>query len=186
MALYSSESNDPTLDNQIAQGQILTSIADRLGDISAAPATNTVNFRLSTLLAWFGAATAAPAANTLLARLQRLVDALTGTGTNTRVQVDSSWKLQNAATSTRTAPAVGTAVSTPLAANSNRKGAVVFNRGTGTVYLSYVATVSATAHRYVLAANASANLFTINEPYTGAWSAIATTAGNTLEIFELT
>lgn len=186
MSLYSPESNDPTLVNQETQGQTLTAISDRLGAATSAPAENTINFRLSTLLAWFGAATAAPAANTLLARLQRLVDSLTGTGTSTRIQVNASWRLQNSDTAVRSLPVVGTTQVTALVANPNRKGAFVTNRGTGTVYLSPIASVSSTGHRYALAANASANIFTINEPYTGAWVAIATTAGNNVEFFEYT
>lgn len=186
MPISSSESNDPTLANQTAQGATLTAISDRLGEAISAPAANTLNHRLSTLLTRFGESIAAPAANTLLGRLQLILDLITGTGTASRLRVDASLKLQTTATCTRSTPTVGTTAVVVMLANAERRGAVMFNRGTGTVYLSYVATVSATAYRHVLAPNQGVQLFTLDEPYTGAWNAVSTVANNAMEVFHLT
>lgn len=89
-------------------------------------------------------------------------------------------------TGTITSPAVNTASFTALAANVNRKGALIFNDSVNTVYLAYAATASTTAYTVQIPASGYYEVPSAGAIYTGILTAISTVASGNLRVTELT
>ena len=194
MPLYptGSSSADSKEARQVQQIALETAISDRLGDAVAAPAADTLNARLVTLLARFGEAVASPAANTLLARVVSLFTALgqpadaaatANTGTFSVIQLlkRANTLLSNVDPTNSnvvpTNPAIANTSTVILAADPTRKKFTIFNPGTVTVFIEYGGTPTTTAYTSPVPPG---YLFVDDLDWKGAVNGIVATGTNTV------
>lgn len=160
-----------------------TQLSDGTTSIYIAPSSTALVAAHPSLAVALSPNTPLPAGTNLLGGVE-LVDS---GGTN-KGAIDASGNLsvkQIAGTATLTQPAAGTASYTVLAANANRKGAIIVNNTNKIQYLAFAATATLAAFTLLLGVN---SVYELNTPvYTGLITAIgASGTSGSMVVTELT